>query len=146
MYLGIDPGRQKFGWALTEENGLFCASGIVPAELLEAFVQKAAQAPSELKLWLREGDVPPGIRIRRVYCGDGTGHRDFLKALALRNFDVQLVKERNTTLEARKVYWKIHRPRGWRRLIPLSLQVPPRSIDDLAAYCILQRALLTDQL
>ncbi|MGI6075595.1 MAG: endonuclease [Pyramidobacter sp.] len=146
MYLGIDPGRQKFGWALTEENGIFCASGIVPFDQLELFAQKADQSPSDLNLWLIEGNVPLGIRIRRVYCGDGTGHREFLMALTLKNFDVQLVKETNTTLEARKLYWKLHRPRGWRRLIPLSLQVPPRSIDDLAACCILRRALLTDQL
>ncbi len=141
MILGIDPGSQKFGWALTEDNGVFCASGLVPADSLDIFAQVAATSPSDLKQWLIEGEIPSDIRIRKVFCGDGTEHLRYLKALLERHFDVQLVKELNTTLEARSLYWTIHPPRGLRRLIPLSLQVPPRNIDDLAACCILRRAL-----
>ncbi len=144
MYLGIDPGRHKFGWALTEENGSFCASGIVSAGALDFFAQTAAQSPAELKQWLIEGEIPAGIRIRKVFCGDGTGHSRFLQTLLEWRFEVQLVKELNTTLEARGLYWKIHPPRGLRRLVPLSLQVPPRDVDDLAACCILRRALLAE--
>lgn len=141
MYLGIDPGRQKFGWALTEENGSLCASGIVPAEVLDIFAQLAAQSPAELQQWQIEGTIPEGIRIRKVYCGNGTGHARFVQAFLAWQFDVQLTEEVNTTLEARSLYWKIHPPKGLRRLIPLSLQVPPRNVDDLAACCILRRAL-----
>ncbi len=141
MVLGIDPGSQKFGWALTEGNGIFCASGLVPADSLDNFAQIVATSPSELKQWLLEGDIPSGIRIKKVFCGDGTGHSRYVQVLLDRKFDVQLVKELNTTLEARTLYWTIHPPRGLRRLIPLSLQVPPRNIDDLAACCILRRAL-----
>ncbi len=141
MLLGIDPGSQKFGWALTEGNGSFCASGLVPAGLLDIFVKVAATSPLDLKQWLIEGEIPSGIRIRKVFCGDGTGHSRYVQALSERHFDVSLVKELNTTLEARTLYWTIHPPRGLRKLIPLSLQVPPRSIDDLAACCILRRAL-----
>ena len=141
MYLGIDPGRQKFGWALTEENGAFCASGAASADSLETFAQIAAQEPEKLVQWLIEGEVPLGFRIRKVFCGDGTGHASYLETLLSWQFDVELVRETNTTLEARDVYWKLHRPRGLRRLLPLSLQVPPRPIDDLAAYCIVRRAI-----
>ncbi len=141
MILGIDPGSQKFGWALTEENGSFCASGLVPADSLDFFVQVIATSPLELKQWLIEGGIPSDMRIRKVFCGDGTGHLRYLQALQEQHFDVQLVKEMNTTLEARTLYWTIHPPRGLRKLIPLSLQVPPRNIDDLAACCILRRAL-----
>jgi RNase H-fold protein (predicted Holliday junction resolvase) len=146
MYLGIDPGLQKFGWALTEENGSFCASGIVPSDTLAMFAQNAAQSLSGLGQWRIEGTIPEGIRIRKVFCGNGTGHARFLQAFIFWNFDVQLVEEKNTTLEARKLYWDIHPPKGWRRIVPLSLQVPPRCIDDLAACCILRRALQTENL
>ena len=141
MFLGIDPGRQKFGWALTEENGAFCASGIVPADSLEQFAQSISSSPEALVQWLLEGEVPLGIRIRKVYCGDGTGHAVYIETLLAHQLDVELTAETNTTLEARDVYWKMHRPRGLSRLIPVSLRVPPRCIDDLAAYCIVRRAL-----
>ena len=140
MYLGIDPGRQKFGWALTEENGVFCASGIVPADSLEVFVQALVESPEQLAQWRIEGEIPLGFRIRKVFCGDGTGHAAYLETLLAWQLDVELTRETNTTLEARDVYWKMHRPRGLRRLLPVSLLMPPRCIDDLAAYCILRRA------
>jgi len=141
MYLAIDPGRQKFGWALTEENGSFCASGIVPADSLEQFAQFVVESPEKLVQWLVEGEMPLGFRIRKVYCGNGTGHAVYLETLLSHQLDVELVTETNTTLEARGEYWKRHRPRGLSRLIPISLRVPPRCIDDLAAYCILLHAL-----
>ena len=140
MYLGIDPGRQKFGWALAEENGVFCASGIVPADSLEGFVQALVESPEQLAQWRIEGEIPLGFRIRKVFCGDGTGHAAYLETLLAWQLDVELTRETNTTLEARDMYWKMHRPRGLRRLLPVSLLVPPRCIDDLAAYCILRRA------
>ncbi len=140
MFLGIDPGRQKFGWALAEESGTFCASGIVPADSLETFAQAVVEMPEQLAQWRIEGEIPLGIRIRKAYCGDGTGHAVYLETLLAWRLDVELVRETNTTLEARDLYWKMHRPRGLRRLLPLSLQTPPRCIDDLAAYCILRRA------
>lgn len=141
MFLGVDPGRQKFGWALTEENGALCASGIVPFEQLDSFAKAAASAPEKLSQWLIEGRLPDGIRIRKVFCGDGTGHAQFLCSLMPLGMDLELVKEYNTTLSARALYWKLHPPRGLWRLAPLSLRVPPRPVDDLAACCIVQRAI-----
>jgi RNase H-fold protein (predicted Holliday junction resolvase) len=141
MFLGVDPGRQKFGWALTEENGNLCASGIVSFEQLDLFANAVALAPEKLCQWRLEGELPSGIRIRKVFCGDGTGHAPFLRSLLPQGIDVELIKERNTTLNARALYWKLHPPLGLWRLVPLSLRVPPRPIDDLAACCIVHRAL-----
>lgn len=143
MYLGIDPGRQKFGWALGDAEGTLVASGIVPAERLEDFVLKAARFCKGCEEWLLEGKLPEGGKIAKVFCGDGTGHARFVQELA-HHFEVALVEELNTTLEARSLYWDIHPPRGLKRLVPLSLLVPPRCLDDLAAFCILRRALAAD--
>ena len=54
MYLGIDPGRQKFGWALGGAEGAFVASGIVPAEELEDFALKAARSCKGCEEWLSQ--------------------------------------------------------------------------------------------
>lgn len=143
MYLGIDPGRQKFGWALGDAEGTLVASGIVPAERLEDFVLKAARFCKGCEEWLLEGKLPEGGKIAKVFCGDGTGHARFVQELA-RHFEVALVEELNTTLEARSLYWDMHPPRGLKRLVPLSLLMPPRCLDDLAAFCILRRALAAD--
>lgn len=140
MYLGIDPGRQKFGWALGGAEGTLVASGIVPAEELEDFALRAARSCKGCEEWLLEGELPEDGKIAKVFCGDGTGHARFVQELE-RHFEVELVEELNTTLEARRLYWDMHPPRGLRRLVPLSLLVPPRCVDDLAAFCILRRAL-----
>lgn len=143
MYLGIDPGRQKFGWALAGEDGGFVASGIVLAENLEDFILKADHFCTGFEEWLLEGKITGDGKIVKVFCGDGTGHARFVRELAP-HFEVELVKELNTTLEARQLYWEMRPPRGLKRLVPLSLLVPPRCVDDLAAFCILRRALCAD--
>lgn len=141
MYLGIDPGRQKFGWAITDEGGSLLASGVTPSEALELFVQGVAQNPDDITQWLIEGTLPSPFRVRKVFCGDGTGHARFLRILLDWGLDVQVTDEVNTTLEARALFWKIHPPKGFWRLIPVTLRTPPRCIDDLAACCIIRRAL-----
>ncbi|MDY3868771.1 MAG: endonuclease [Pyramidobacter sp.] len=141
MFLGIDPGLQKFGWALTQENGALQASGVAPFEELDAFISAVVASPDALSRWKIEGSLPAGIRIRRVFCGNGIGHALFLCALVQQNVEVELAEERNTTLDARGLYWELHPPRGLWRLVPLSLRVPPRPVDDLAACCIVRRSL-----
>ena len=53
---------------------------------------------------------------------------------------VRVVEERGSTLEARRRYFADHPPRGWRRLVPLSLQVPPQEYDDYVAVLLIERA------
>ena len=141
MYLGIDPGRQKFGWALADRDGRLIASGIVPIESAEVFFQYAGEDISRLHEWLIEGSLPASRQVCRVFCGDGTGHAFFAKIAAKAGLKADLVQEKNTTLEARDVFWTLHPPVGFWKLCPLSLQVPSRCVDDLAAYCIIKRAL-----
>jgi len=52
------------------------------------------------------------------------------------NIPVLSAPERNTSLRAREVYFREYPPRGWRRLIPRGLLLPPRPIDDYAAFLI----------
>ena len=50
-----------------------------------------------------------------------------------------MVPEAGTTLAARQRYWELEPPRGWRRLLPKGLRVPPRDIDDVVAQLLLER-------
>ena len=38
MYLGLDPGRDKVGFAFVNEEGVLLCSGIFQAESFEAFL------------------------------------------------------------------------------------------------------------
>jgi len=126
VVLAIDPGRQKCGLAVGR-----------PGELLARAVVPAAQAPEVVAGWVKRYGVA------RIVLGEGTGSETILEALGhLSGLPrVETVQERGTTLEARRRYFRDHPPRGWRRLIPLSLQVPPEEYDDYAAVLLLERVL-----
>jgi hypothetical protein len=57
------------------------------------------------------------------------------------NAKIVLVDEKRTTLEARERYWILHRPALWQSCLPRRLRIPPRAVDDLAAWAIALRSL-----
>lgn len=118
--LGVDPGSVKAGYALVAPDGSILRAGIVEVGALPGTVASlAAEHP--------------------VVClAIGRGTRSGAVAAALKNLQlpVVLVDEFETTLKARELYFKEHPPRGWRRLIPVGMQLPPRPIDDYAAVLI----------
>ena len=126
VVLAIDPGRQKCGLAVGR-----------PGELLARAVVPTAQVPEVVAGWVKRYGVA------RIVIGEGTGSETILEALVhLSGLPrVETVQERGTTLEARRRYFRDHPPRGWRRLIPLSLQVPAEEYDDYAAALLLERVL-----
>ena len=54
---------------------------------------------------------------------------------------LEVVDEYYTTQLARKEYWQARPPKGWRRLLPVSMQVPPEPVDDFVAVLLAQRYL-----
>jgi hypothetical protein len=81
-------------------------------------------------------EVPAGVV---VVVGDGTGMRAARAALTRPGRDVVVVDEHATSEEGRRLYWRDHPPRGWRRWLPAGLRVAPRPVDDYAAYAIALR-------
>ncbi|MDL2264705.1 RuvX/YqgF family protein [Synergistaceae bacterium OttesenSCG-928-I11] len=140
-FCGIDPGREKFGLAICDESTLLF-SAIVPVDAANVVADAIASGDfSDVARWRAEGDAPqPSLRIDAIFLGDGTGHETFARALAERNIPFTLADETMTTLDARALYWRLHPPKFLWRLLPLSLRVPPRPIDDLAAWAIVRRA------
>jgi hypothetical protein len=67
-----------------------------------------------------------------VIVGDGTGSAQWLQAFN-RYPNVQSVNERGTTLRARERYWDLWPAKGWQRLLPRGLRLPPNEMDAIAA-------------
>ena len=145
IVLGLDPGRDKTGFAFADEEGGLIASGIFPSSKNDDFFG-AVIAGESLTEFLIEGDSQAlsnfPYSIKFIAIGDGTHSKDFTaRVRAAFPCEVMTVDESNTTLEARGLYWKIHAPNFWMRLIPEGLRVPARVLDDLAAWAIALRGL-----
>ncbi len=127
IVLGIDPGTQKAGFALVKDGpeSTPLALGIEP---LENLIERISQLSSTYE-------------IGAVALGHGTHARTLAQMLEGLELPVHLVDEHETTLQARALYFADHPPRGWRRLVPLGMQLPPRPIDDYAAVLIARRYL-----
>lgn len=120
---GLDPGRSKCGLVRTDSA---CR------QVVEAHVLAPEECFERLLLWRRQG------LISAVVLGDGTGSKGWCARLA-DLLPLHLIDERNTTLEARRRYWRLVPARGWRRLLPEGLRQPPRDWDDIVAQVLLER-------
>ena len=139
MIIGIDPGHVKIGIAFTEGDELLF-SAIVPVEKKENLFQSLREGDFNfLGEYTCEGDLSSVLgREPEVIClGNGTGHKEFARELAL---PVRLVNEKYSSMEARREYFRLHKPRFWQWLLPRGFWLPPRDIDDLAAFVIAKRA------
>ena len=144
LILGIDPGRDKTGFAFIDSDGNLLLSGIFASSEREDFFAVLSSENKNFSRWTIEGS-PESLehsQIKFIALGDGTQSQKFFSWLNDKNFcEIIRVNEKNSTLEARAIYWKIHRPSLLMRLIPEGLRVPARVLDDLAAYIIALRAL-----
>jgi len=122
--LAVDPGRQKCGVAVCDPGGVIARAVVSLAEL----------APL-VREWVRSH------RVDWVVVGSGTGSREVVARLSGLGAPVRVLEERGTTLQARRRYFKDHPPRGWRRLLPLSLQIPPAPYDDYSAIVLAEEFL-----
>ena len=147
IVLGIDPGRDKTGFAFVNFEGELLVSGIFASSEAEEFFRAVLAGREKIASWLIEGNqesLPDDLlsAIKFIAIGDGT-HSEIFTERVQANLPCEIitVDERNTTLEARNLYWRIHRPSLWQRLVPEGLRVPARVLDDLAAWSIALRGL-----
>lgn len=125
MFMGIDPGRDKCGLAVLTAAGDIKFQRVVATEDLDAVIKSLA------------ADFP----IESVILGDGTTHKAAAAKVTAAGLNFQLVDEKHTTEEARRLYWKKNPPHGWRRLLPTSMQVPPEPVDAIVAEILVRRFL-----
>ncbi|MGB6646199.1 MAG: hypothetical protein WBE35_14305 [Candidatus Cybelea sp.] len=125
LVLGVDPGRSKAGYALLEVSGAVVAAGIETVERLPACLAELVR----------------NRRVTAIALGRGTNARPIKASLEALGLPIHFVDEFETSRTARELYFAEHPPRGWRRLIPIGMQLPPRPIDDYAAILIARRFL-----
>ncbi len=126
LVLGVDPGTHKCGFAVLQRRAAPPLElGIVPTDALGATVARLT------------ADFPLEV----IALGGGT-HTSPVAAV-VRGFGVpvEVVDERETTLRARRRYFEVNPPRGWRRFVPRGMLLPPVPIDDFAAVLIAERLL-----
>jgi len=124
--LGIDPGTRKCGYAAV------FALGAPPLEL--------GIVPTE-ELRERISELVARLPLRAVALGGGTHTAAVASLLETVGLPVRVIDERETTLLARRRYFEVNPPKGWRRLVPRGMLLPPRPIDDFAALLIAERLL-----
>jgi RNase H-fold protein (predicted Holliday junction resolvase) len=131
IVLAIDPGSAKVGMALASRDGdggiRLLWRSIVPRDKVALGVAEARETAD----------------FQVVVVGSGTKSKELVSELreAMPGVSLMVVDEKNTTLEARARYWEHFPRRGWRRLLPASLQVPNVDLDDFAAFVIAERVL-----
>ena len=124
--LAVDPGREKCGVAVCGCGGILDRQVIVVAGLGDL-----------VRRWVKTY----GVQVLIV--GDQTGSKQVFDILGDIDLPVHRVTERGTTLTARRRYFQDHPRSGWRRLLPISLQVPPEPYDDYAAVLLAEAYLST---
>jgi len=123
-WIGLDPGRSKCGVVRSDHSAgqVEFAAVLSPEECFE-----------QIAIWRGR----PGIE--GVVLGDGTGSKHWQRQLSDLGLAVHVIPEAGTTLAARTRYWQLEPPRGWRRLLPEGLRLPPRDYDDVVAQLLLER-------
>lgn len=122
--LAVDPGRHKCGLAITKDDCVLLQEVVVRVELTD-----------------RIKSVLPTTG--PIVIGDRTGSSKFYTELIEKLPHVidrvVMVDEHLSSVEARQLYWHDNPPTGIRKLIPVSLQVPPVPIDDYVAIILARR-------
>lgn len=125
LYLAIDPGREKCGFALVKETAepvVLQSLGVL--ELADALIKTASQYELEL-----------------IILGNGTGSEEIKKTVQKTLPDVKIMKvdEKDTTRTGRTLYWQYQPAKGWKKLLPEGLRVPDGPVDAYAALAIFHK-------
>jgi RNase H-fold protein (predicted Holliday junction resolvase) len=126
MILGFDPGRDKCGVAITDEDG----------QLYYHEVVTSSQAIITLN------NLCQKFSLKLLVMGNQTTSKQWKKRLEnelLLSIPIVMIDERNSTLEARDRYWQMYPPQGLMGLIPQGMRNPPRPIDDIVAILLIER-------
>ncbi len=128
LIIAIDPGREKCGIAVVHKHDGALSKNVINTAELANIVQELATSHN----------------INTVVIGDRTASRSAQKTLSQISANGQPltiipVDEHHSTDNARQRYWRDNPPRGFKRLIPVTMQVPPIPVDDYVAVILAER-------
>ena len=132
MILGFDPGRDKCGIAIMDKNRQLHYNQVVESAKITITITKLSQQ----------------FDINLIIIGDQTTSKIWqqnLTEIISEKIPIIKIDERYSSLEARERYWQIYPPRGFVRLIPPGMRIPPKPIDDIVAIILIERYLNISQ-
>jgi len=127
MILGFDPGRDKCGVAVADEKLTVHYHQVIASDEAIATIKQLSQK----------------YTLNLIVMGNLTTAKTWHRKL-VSNFEqipILMVDENNSSLEARDRYWQIYPATGLKKLIPQSMRIPPRPIDDIVAILLIERYL-----
>jgi len=128
MILGFDPGRDKCGLAVIEQEQQLLYHQVVASQQAITTIEQLSQK----------------FPLETIVMGNGTTAKSWQQEISRKlggSLSIALVDERYSTLEARDRYWQMYPPQGLQRLIPQGMRQPPRPVDDLVAIILVERYL-----
>jgi RNase H-fold protein (predicted Holliday junction resolvase) len=128
IVIAIDPGREKCGIAVVhKEQGVIYKTIAATADL-----------PGVVTILATTHNVFTAVIGDRT-----TSHtaQATLTGIKVNGQEITVipVNEHRSTDEARKRYWVEHPPKGIKRLLPTTMQVPPGPVDDYVAVILAER-------
>ena len=125
--LAIDPGSDKCGLAVVTGDGRVLQQAVVSADDIGPVVAR----------------LVPERGVTHLLLGDRTAAQNVRESLrrAGVSLDPIVVDEHRSSEEGRRRYFRSNPRRGWRRLLPVTLQTPPRPYDDHVAIVLAERYL-----
>ncbi len=128
VILGFDPGKDKCGLAVMGvDRQLYSHQVVLSNEAIAKIMELLGSFPISL-----------------LVMGNQTTSKTWKQKLQQElpePFNVVLVDERYTTLEARDRYWQMYPPQGLTKFMPKGMRQPPRPIDDIVAILLIERYL-----
>ncbi|HSV32241.1 MAG TPA: hypothetical protein VLH40_09520 [Atribacteraceae bacterium] len=125
LILAIDPGREKIGLALVDSQGHTVFRTISREKDFTSHLVEISQRNPRL----------------HAAVGNSTGREKIIKALRHLHIPYTLVDERNSSQEARTLFFREYPPRGLKKILPLSFLFPNIPFDDFQAVVIGHRFL-----
>lgn len=129
MILGFDPGRDKCGLALVSSDKQILYNQVINSEDSIEIINDLSNKYKPFKLVMGNQTTSKQWKRRLI---------DNLNL----PIEIILVDEKNSTVEARQKYWEMYPAQGLTKLIPRSLRIPPRPVDDIVALILIDRYLL----
>jgi len=128
IIIAIDPGREKCGIAVVHQHDGVLFQEVINTKELNSIVQQ----------------LIADYHTSTVVIGDRTSSQEAKQNLeqikiAGLPLAVIFVDEHHSTDQARCRYWRENPPQGFKRFIPVTMQVPPQPVDDYVAVILAER-------
>lgn len=125
VILAIDPGREKCGVAVVTRDGTVLHQAVTPAAEIGAVAHQLLGRYEVAHLAVGNRTAASVVRERLSAAGVP--------------LEPVLVDEHHSSEEGRRRYFQANPRKGWRRLVPVSMQTPPTAYDDYVAVILAER-------